>query len=90
LGCAISWKATLQSAVAFSTIEAEYMAAEETVKKAIWLRGLVNDLDLQHNETVVFCDSQSTIHLTKNQMYRERIKHMDVRYHFFSGSCDIE
>jgi hypothetical protein len=82
LGCAISWKATLQSTVALSTTEAEYMAAAEAVKEAIWLRGLVSDLGLQQDETIVFCDSQSAIHLTKNQMYHERTKHIDVRYHF--------
>ena len=31
-GCAISWKATLQSTVALSTIEAEYMAVTEACK----------------------------------------------------------
>ena len=82
LGCAISWKATLQSTVALSTMEAEYMAVAEVVKEAIWLRGLVSDLGLQQGETVVFCDSQSAIHLTKNQMYHERTKHIDVRFHF--------
>jgi len=30
----------------------------------------------------IFCDSQSAICLTKNQMYHERTKHIDVRYHF--------
>jgi hypothetical protein len=55
-GCAISWKVTLQSTVALSTIEAEYMASAEAVKEAMWLRGLVNDLGLQQDETV---DSQS-------------------------------
>jgi hypothetical protein len=79
---AISWKVTLQSIVTLPTMEAEYMAAVETVKEAIWLRGLVSDLDLQQDETVVFCDSQSAIHLTKNQMYHEMTNHIDVRYHF--------
>ncbi|XP_060182061.1 secreted RxLR effector protein 161-like [Lycium barbarum] len=46
---AISWKATLQSIVALSTIEAEYMAAGEAIKEAIWLNGLVSELSrFQH------------------------------------------
>jgi len=58
-GCAISWKATLQSTVTLSAIEAEYMAVTETVKEAIWLRGLVEDLGLHQGITTIFCDSQS-------------------------------
>jgi hypothetical protein len=81
-GFAISWKVTLQSTVTLSTMEAKYMVAVEIVKEAIWLKGLISDLDLQQDETVVFCDSQSAIHLTKNQMYHEMTKHIDVRYHF--------
>ena len=30
----------------------------------------------------MFCDIQSAIHLTKNQVYHARMKHIDVRYHF--------
>ena len=74
----------LHSTVALSTAEAEYMIATKAVKKAIWLKGLVGDLGLQQGDTLVFCDSQSTIHLTKNQMYHKRPKHIDVRYHFIS------
>jgi transposase InsO family protein len=80
-GSCISWKATLQH-VALSTTEAEYMAITEAVKEAIWLRGLVGDLGLTQESTSVYCDSQSAIHLTKNQMYHERTKHIDVRHHF--------
>lgn len=28
------------------------------------------------------CDSQSAIHLAKNQVHHARTKHIDVRYHF--------
>ncbi|KAG8472774.1 hypothetical protein CXB51_034669 [Gossypium anomalum] len=42
--CAISWKATLQTIVALSTTEAEYMVITEACKKAIWLKGLFNEL----------------------------------------------
>ena len=30
----------------------------------------------------MFCDSQSAIHLAKNQVCHARTKHIDVRYHF--------
>lgn len=58
------------------------MAATEEVKESIWLRGLVGDLGFQQEQIIVYCDSQSAIHLTKNQMYHERTKHIDVRLHF--------
>ena len=35
---AISWKVSLQSMVALSTAEAEYVSLTEGVKEAIWLR----------------------------------------------------
>ncbi|KAI3458810.1 hypothetical protein Pfo_015473, partial [Paulownia fortunei] len=40
----ISWKSTLQSTVALSTTEAEYMAVTEAVKEVIWLQSLLEDL----------------------------------------------
>ena len=30
----------------------------------------------------MFCDSQSAIHLAKNQVYHAQTKHIDVRYQF--------
>ncbi|KAG8475264.1 hypothetical protein CXB51_032125 [Gossypium anomalum] len=81
-GCAISWKATLQTTVALSTTEAEYMAITEACKKAIWLKGLFSELNEDLQISTVFCDSQSAIFLTKDQMFHERTKHIDVRYHF--------
>ncbi|KAG8498673.1 hypothetical protein CXB51_004985 [Gossypium anomalum] len=81
-GCAISWKATLQTTVALSTTEAEYMAITEACKEAIWLKGLFSELNEDLQISTVFCDSQSAIFLTKDLMFHERTKHIDVRYHF--------
>jgi hypothetical protein len=84
-GCVVSWKACLQAIVALSTTEAEYMAISEACKEAIWLRGLYNELCGDSLFTTIFCDSQSAICLTKDQMFHERTKHIDVRYHFIQG-----
>ena len=46
-GCSISWKSQLQPIVALSTTEAEYIAATESIKEAIWLQGLLTELKLQ-------------------------------------------
>ena len=78
----VSWKSTLQSTVALSTTEAEYMVITKAVKEAIWLQGLLDDLGVGQKQVTVFCDGQSAIHLAKNQVYHARTKHIDVRYHF--------
>ncbi|KAG8490261.1 hypothetical protein CXB51_016079 [Gossypium anomalum] len=81
-GCAISWKAILQTTAALSTTEAEYMAITEACKEAIWLKGLFSELNKDLQISTVFCDSQSAILITKDQMFHERTKHIDVQYHF--------
>ncbi|KAG8496957.1 hypothetical protein CXB51_008164 [Gossypium anomalum] len=65
-GCEISWKTTLQTTVALSTTEAEYMAITEAYKEAIWLKGLFSELNEDLQISTVFCDSQSAIFLTKD------------------------
>ena len=81
-GYAVSWRATLQSIVACSTTDAEYMAISEACKEAIWLRGLYTELCGDSSCPTIFSDSQSVIYLTKNPMYHERTKHIDVRFHY--------
>ncbi|KAH9764742.1 hypothetical protein KPL70_001639 [Citrus sinensis] len=81
-GGPVSWRSILQSTIALSTTEAEYMAETEAVKKAIWLKGLLGDLGVIQENIAVFCDNQSAIFLAKNQIYHARTKHIDVKYHY--------
>ena len=78
--CAVSQKATLQPVVAMSTTEAEYMAIAEVCKEIVWLKGLFAELYGVDSCIDLFCDSQSVIFLTKDQMFHERTKHIDVKY----------
>jgi hypothetical protein len=88
-GSVVSWKATLQPTVTLSTTEAEYMALTEAAKEGIWLKGLVSDLGLHHDQATVYCDSLSAICLAKDQVHHERTKHIDVRYHFLRSERRI-
>ena len=82
LGGCISWKSNLQKVVALSSTEAEYMAATEAIKEAIWLRGLTDELGFKSDDITVHCDNQSAIHLMKNPMFHEKSKHIDIKMHF--------
>ena len=63
-------------------MKAEYIAATEACKEAIWLSRLVGDLELQDEALVLHCDSQNAIQLAKNPAFHARTKHIDVRYHY--------
>lgn len=81
-GSAVSWKSSLQSVVALSTTEAEYMAMTEAVKEGIWLTGMIGEFGIIQKLVKIFCDSQNALHLAKHQVFHERSKHIDVRHHF--------
>ena len=71
----------IQSLVALSTTESEYMAIAETTKESLWLTGLVKELGIQQGGVQLYFDNQSAIYLAKNQMYHARTKHIYVRFH---------
>ena len=77
----ISWKSMLQSVVALSTTEAEYIAVTKAIKEEMWLQGILGELGVHQQKVTVFCDNQSTIHLTKHQFFHEISKHIDVKLH---------
>ncbi|OAE29570.1 hypothetical protein AXG93_702s1240 [Marchantia polymorpha subsp. ruderalis] len=78
-------KAQLQPIVALSTTKAEYIATTEGVKESLRLKGLIDEFEKVQNEVVLFCDNQSVIHLTKNQMFHESTKHIDIKLHFIQN-----
>uniref|UniRef100_A0A803N703 Retrovirus-related Pol polyprotein from transposon TNT 1-94 n=1 Tax=Chenopodium quinoa TaxID=63459 RepID=A0A803N703_CHEQI len=68
---------------ALSTTEAEFMAITEAFKEAKWLKGLVGEFSSYSSLGSVFGNSQSAIHLAKNQnTFYKRTKHIDVTYNF--------
>ena len=46
------------------------------------MKGLIEELGIKQETVPIYSDNQSAIHLTKNQGYHERTKHIDARLHF--------
>ena len=84
-GGAISWQTKKQPTVALSSVEAEYMAATQATKEAIWFRSFFNELGMINiisSPTIIFSDSQGSIALSKNPEHHARTKHIDIQHHF--------
>ena len=79
----ISWSSRKQSSVGLSSAEAEYIAASDAGKEAIWLCKLLAGLFGEMLEmTIIHCDNQSCVKLSENPMFHYRSKHMEMRYHY--------
>lgn len=80
---AVSWSSKKQPVVTLSTTEAEFIAATACACQAIWLRRILEELQLkQVKATTIFCDNNSAIKLSRNPVLHGRSKHIDVKYYF--------
>lgn len=79
-GGTVSWCSRRQKTVALSTAEAEFMAASDAAKQALFLRHLLDDLGfLPSAPTLLACDNQSTVALSRNPTDHSHQKHIDLR-----------
>ena len=87
-GDVVSWQVKKQSTVALSSTEAEYMQMTQAAKEIKWFLNLFTELfQISQSQNYVpqstlYCDNQSAIELSKNDLYHDRTKHIDLRYHF--------
>ena len=69
-GGAVSWKSSKQGITADSTTEAEYIAASDATKKAVWIQKFVSELGVVpsiESAVPLFCDNNGDIALAKNR-----------------------
>ena len=94
-GRVVSWVSKLQSVVAMSTTEVEYVAATQASKEAIWLKMILEELGHKQEKISLFCDSRSALHLIRNPAFHSKTKHIQVQYHFVckkveEGTVDMQ
>ena len=79
----ISWKSKRAAIVALSTAEAELMGMTDAAKEAIWIRGLLQDLQHpQAKASLIFGDNQGALAMVRNGSQHSRSKHIAVREFF--------
>ncbi|XP_075107200.1 uncharacterized protein LOC142180159 [Nicotiana tabacum] len=79
----VSWKSKKKPTVSLSSVEAEYRALRQVVAEVSWLRRLLADMGLSITSHVsIFCDSQATVHIARNQVFHKRTKHIEMDCHY--------
>ena len=71
--------------VALSSAEAELTALVTTSKEVIWIRRMLDELDIhQRNATTIYGDNTSSHIIAKTGEINKRTKHIDLYYHFMT------
>ena len=79
-GGAVSWASKLQSIVALSSTQAEYIAAVEAGKEILWMRNILQEFGYSiDGPSPLFLDNQSTINVSINPEHHGHMKHLDLR-----------
>jgi hypothetical protein len=77
----VHWTSKKQGCVAFSTAEAEFVAASSCAQDMIWIRGVLCDLNYQQRKpTVIFEDNTAAIKWSSGNS--RRAKHIDLKVCF--------
>ena len=80
----VSWMSIKQSCIADSTMEAEYVAASEATKEAVWLRKLLMELGVITkvvDPMILYCDNSEVVAQAKEPRNLRKSKHIEMKYH---------
>jgi hypothetical protein len=90
-GCPVFWQSKLQTEIALSTAEAEYIAMSQALRETIPLNTLMKEINgifplyVPEPKFVlkVHEDNQSCIAMGQNPKFTPRTKHIAIKYHHF-------
>jgi len=90
--CPITWSSKLQTQVALSSTEAEYVALSQSLREAIPIMQLLEELKshkihIYSTEPKVYCkafeDNSGALEISRLPKMRPRTKHINLKYHHF-------
>ena len=90
-GGAVSWKSSKQDTTVDSTTEAEYIAALEAAKEAVWIKKFITKLEVVPSiadPILLYCDNNGAIAQAKEPRSHHRSTHILRRYHLIREIID--
>ena len=88
----MSWRSSKKDTVVDSTTEAEYIAASDEAKEAVWIKIFVFRLGVVPritNPVDVYCDNNGAIAQAKEPISHQRSKHILRRFHLIHEIIEI-
>jgi len=90
--CPLIWVSKLQSLIALSTVEAEYIALSQAMREVLPMRELLSEIGEKQGlnfvkpcltHSTIFEDNNGALSLAVSPSTTPRTKHIAVKYHFF-------
>ena len=79
----VSWRSTKTPLIALNVAESEIIALSSASQEAVFLRKLCTELGfLQPHPTIIYEDCESAVALSRENRFKKRSKHIDVRWSF--------
>nr|GEV28696.1 transposase, MuDR, MULE transposase domain protein [Tanacetum cinerariifolium] len=91
-GGVIDWKSTKQSIFATSSIDAEYIAAFDASKKAVWIRKFISGLGVVstiEKPISMCCDNSGDITIAKDDGVTKGARHFRAKVHYFRKTIKL-
>ena len=81
-GAIFLWQSRAQRTIALSSTEAEYMALSYCSWQAVWIKSLLNELDIDVGPIHINSNNQGSLFIGSNPVQEKWSKHIDIHYHF--------
>ena len=91
-GGAVDWKSTKQSIYATSSTEAEYIAAYDASKEAVWIRKFISGLGIVptiEEPINMYCDNTGAITIANESGITKGARHYRAKVHYLRETIEM-
>jgi hypothetical protein len=98
-GCPVIWVSKLQTEIALSTLESEYIALSSAMRDLVPMRRLLQEMGTMMKldfaqpalvHSMIFEDNNGALGLAQSPKLTPRTKHIGIKYHWFKSHINPE